>query len=297
MIQYGVGFTSDKPWPTSAVPYTPRYPEDLQNEDATRTAWVLWIISCPLENCHQLHIYTFFCGVSDVCRDISGVFLCQCSYNYIHIFPWPEMLITGILCIQRWSLMRMAPWIFGVPMPPRSTYRWSIIWRFSLEPGTSQKDAEKCIFTTVLGIYCSASFAGWPSCGTFYFSIFKMRVSIHIRKNEKPPKTTHTGGFTGAEAMDMPKILTEFCRDTPQTSELFLCIHLSHWSSGFFAGRSGVGNVLTAHRCPGVVDTKYLLPVVGLLHTKQKTIAAQLSSALASLNDFDSWGVSSLSNV
>ena len=241
------------------------------------------------------YLHPFLWGFRCLQRYLRGGFMC--SYNYIHIFPWPEMLITGILRIQRWSLMRMAPWIFGVPMPPRRTYRWSIIWRFSLEPGTSQKDAEKCIFTTVLGIYCSASFAGWPSCGTFYFSIFKMRVSIHIRKNEKPPKTTHTGGFTGAEAMDMPKILTEFCRDTPQTSELFLCIHLSHWSSGFFAGRSGVGNVLIAHRCPGVVDTKYLLPVVGLLHTKQKTIAAQLSSALASLDDFDSWGVSSLSNV
>ena len=80
IIQYGVGFTSDYSWPTSAVPHTPRYPEDLQNEDATRTAWVLWIISCPLENCHQLHNYTLFCGVSDVCRDISGVFLCLHIY-------------------------------------------------------------------------------------------------------------------------------------------------------------------------------------------------------------------------
>lgn len=30
--------------------------------------------------------------------------------------------------------------------------------------------------------------------------------------------------------------------------------------------------VTKSRRCPGVVDTKYLLPVVGLLHTKQKTI-------------------------
>ena len=134
MIQYGVGFTSDWPWPTSAVPHTPRYPEDLQNEDTSRTAWALSIMSCQPENCHQLHnLTTLFVGFQMFAEISQGCFFCSI---HIHLsIAWHVVGHCHFVQSKVIQMMRMAPWIFGVPVghqwepvggPSCGYFLWSI---------------------------------------------------------------------------------------------------------------------------------------------------------------------------